>query len=155
MLAYYLLFQLEDDEALIEKYEIGLDSWWNSMQYSENPLWYYIYQLAHPSETQTDAYGNEMIETAAWALSRHPIDTTTWQTCTDSNHPEVVKDGVLSRDRETDEIRVVPQDERNLHKFNGPTYELGGGDANRMEGSTTYTLPYWMGRYHNMITPEI
>lgn len=155
MLAYYLLFQMEDDEALVEKYEIGLDSWWNSMQYSENPLWYYIYQLAHPSETQIDAYGNEMIETAAWALSRHPIDTVTWKTCTDDNHPEVVKDEELSRDRETGEIRVVPQDERSLHKFNGSTYKLGDGDANRMEGSTTYTLPYWMGRYHNMITPEI
>jgi len=45
------------------------------MQYSENPLWYYIYQLAYPSEAQSDVYGNDMLQTASWALSRHPIDT--------------------------------------------------------------------------------
>src|SRR5699024_1186412 len=78
MLAYYILFQLEEDADILTKYQAGLDSRWNSMQYSENPLWYYIYQLAYPTEAQTDYYGNSLIETASWALSRHPIDTVRW-----------------------------------------------------------------------------
>lgn len=153
MLAYYILFQMEDDSVLLGKYQEGLDSWWNSVQYSENPLWYYIYQLAYPNETQTDAYGNVLVDTAAWALSRHPIDTICWSAHND-DRPDAEQDGELSRDRETGEVRVVPQDERALHKFNGSTYELSPSNVNRMEGSTTYTLPYWMGRYHNMITPS-
>ena len=154
MLAYYILFQLEEDAEILTKYQAGLDSWWNSMQYSENPLWYYIYQLAYPTEAQTDYYGNSLIETASWALSRHPIDTVRWGAHND-NRPDVVQDGELSRDRDTGEISVVPFDERSMHKYNGSTYALGGSNPNEMEGSTTYTLPYWLGRYHGMITPGV
>lgn len=152
MEAYYLLFQMEDDAELIEKYQDGLNAWWNSMKYSENPLWYYIYQLAYPDEAQTDAYGNDLVDTAVWALSRHPIDTRQWN-ATHDDRPDVEKDEELSRDKTTGEIRVAPFDERGLHKYNGSSYQLSNGNSGRMEGSTTYTLPYWMGRYHGMITP--
>jgi hypothetical protein len=48
---------------------------------------------------------------------------------------------------------VAAPDERALHKYNGPTYELHGHYyPNVMEGSTTYTLPFWMGIYHGMLT---
>lgn len=75
MLAFYLLFQMEDDEELLTYYRSAIDQWWVSIKYSENPLWYYIYQLAYPNKTIYDAYGNNILETAAWSLSRHPIDT--------------------------------------------------------------------------------
>lgn len=149
MLAYYLIFQMESDDALLAKYRVGINAWWNSMKYSENPLWYYIYQLAYPETELTDAYGNNLIDTAAWALKRHPVDTITWKAYT-VGRPGVVQDGELSKD-ESGNIIVIPQDERRLHKFNGSMYELEGGDSNNMEGSTTYTLPYWLGRYHDMI----
>ena len=68
-------FQMEDDSILLDKYREGLNDWWNSIQHSENPLWYYIYQLAYPSASKTDYYGNSIVETASWTLSRHPIDT--------------------------------------------------------------------------------
>ena len=57
MLGFYTLFQLEDDEELLKYYREALDDWWFSMQNSENPLWYYVYQLAYPNEEKTDAYG--------------------------------------------------------------------------------------------------
>ncbi|MBC5737485.1 Ig-like domain-containing protein [Lawsonibacter faecis] len=152
MLAYYILFQMEADESILKKYQVGLNAWWNSIQYSENPLWYYIYQLAYPNEEMFDAYGNALVDTAAWALSRHPIDTIKW--CASNNsRPDVEQDEGLSRDKTTGEIRVVPFDERAIHKYNGSTYRLNDDDSNQMESSTTYTLPYWMGRYHGMIVP--
>ena len=47
---------------------------------------------------------------------------------------------------------VAPADERALHKYNGSTYVMDGAyNPGEMEGSTTYSLPYWMGRYHNML----
>lgn len=152
MEAYYLLFQMEDDAELIGKYQDGLNAWWNSMQYSENPLWYYIYQLAYPEAAQQDAYENDLVDTAAWALSRHPIDTIKWS-ASHADRPDVKQDEELTRDKTTGEIRVVPFDERSVHKYNGSSYKLTDDNINRMEGSTTYTLPYWMGRYHGMITP--
>ncbi len=185
MLAYYLLFQMEDDEELLAYYEEGLNDWWYSMSFSENPLWYYIYQLAYPNETKTDYYGNNLVDTAAWALSRHPIDTRrygasnserddVWELDLDdvgiggtselSFDPNGYKPLFWNSDNNilkligmifglnNFEWAVAPFDERSMHKYNGSTYEMDNNyNPGEMEGSTTYSLPYWMGRYHGML----
>lgn len=185
MLSYYLLFQLEDDELLLEYYRDALNDWWYSMSFSENPLWYYIYQLAYPDEDMTDYYGNSLKETAAWSLSRHPIDTRRYLASNDNrddvgeiNLSRLGIDGTeelsfdlqykkplfYNSDNKILKIagivlsatslkwKVAAPDERALHKYNGSSYTLGWvSQANEMEGSTTYTLPYWLGRYHGFI----
>ncbi len=186
MLAFYLLFQLEDDDELLTYYREALEDWWFSIQYSENALWYYIYQLAYPDEAKTDYYGNNLVDTAQWVLSRHPIDLRRYL-ASNSNRDDVQEldlDDVgiggtseLSFDPnaytppfwDSDnqilkmvgivlgmgklEFKVAPADERALHKYNGSTYEMDNcHNIYEMEGSTTYTLPYWMGRYHGMLS---
>ena len=185
MLAYYLLFQMEDDEELLGYFREGLEGWWYSMSFSENPLWYYIYQLAYPNETKKDYYGNNLVETAAWALSRHPIDTRRYG-ASNSNRDDIAEidlddfgiDGTgeltydlngykpLFRNSDNDILQIIglvlglnnfkwavaPFDERSMHKYNGSTYEMDNNyNPGEMEGSTTYSLPYWMGRYHGML----
>jgi hypothetical protein len=187
MLAFYLLFQMETDETLLTFYRAAIDDWWESMKYSENPLWYYIYQLAYPNETKTDAYGNKLVDTAAWALSRHPLDTRRWCASND-NRDDValfslkellgghalsyklgedgekleftggsIADLITSADELLTkgpalEWYVAAADERSMHKYNCSSYDLSDDyNPNMMEGSTTYTLPYWMGRYHGML----
>lgn len=184
MLAYYLLFQLEDDEQLLSYYREGLNDWWYSISHTENPLWYYIYQLAYPNDEITDYYGNNLIETASWSLSRHPIDMVRYL-ASNKNRDDVAEidlrdlgiDGTnaLSYDASKQPLfaksdnnilriigivlsvnrfrwKIAAPDERALHKFNTSTYVLDGCyDLNVLEGSTTYTLPYWMGRYHGML----
>ena len=185
MLGFYTLFQLEDDEELLTYYRAALEDWWYSMSFSENALWYYIYQLAYPDEAVTDHYGNEVIDTASWVLDRHPIDL---RRLGASNS---LRDDVYELDLDdvgigdTEELSfdangyvppfwnsdnkilkmigivfglskfdwaVAPADERALHKYNGSTYVMDGAyNPGEMEGSTTYSLPYWMGRYHNML----
>lgn len=75
MLVFYTIFGMETDEELLEIYRSAIDDWWVSIKYSQNPLWYYVYQLAYPNKTVTDAYGNDIVELAAWSLSRHPANT--------------------------------------------------------------------------------
>lgn len=74
MLTLYTLFQLETDKTLLKHYREALDDWWITAGCGENPLWYLIYQLAYPDKAKKDAFGNAVIETAAWSLSRHPTD---------------------------------------------------------------------------------
>lgn len=184
MLGFYLLFQLEDDNTLLTYYKEAIDDWWYSMSYSENPLWYYIYQLAYPNETKTDAYGNSLVEVAAWQLSRHPVDLIRY-TASNRNRDDIAEfnledvgiggthalsfdlNGYVPLFWNSDntvlkiigmvfslgklDYKVAAADERELHKFNGSSYSLEGGRDDKMEGSTTYTLPYWMGRYHGML----
>ena len=201
-LAFYTLFQMETDPDTLNIYRNALDQWWTeSFQYSENPFLYYIYQLAYPDRTIQDAYGNNILETAAWSLSRHPIDLRTW--CASNNERDDImifnledygKDlstrgglsikktqlpstavgaegiiavllsggitygqydlsalGVQLSGSLDIEYAVAAPDERALHKFNNSTYKLNDDNPNKMEGSTTYTLPYWMGVYHGML----
>ena len=185
MLAFYTLFQLEDDEELLTYYREALEDWWFSIGNSENPLWYYIYQLAYPNEAKTDKYGNSLTETASWALSRHPMDLRRFL-ATNGNRDDVYEldlDDVgiggtneLSFDPDAYtppfwhsdndvlkmiglvwglgkyELTVAAADERAFHKYNGSTFDLDDAhNPGEMEGSTTYSLPYWMGRYHGML----
>ncbi len=185
MLGFYTLFQLEDDEELLKYYREALDDWWFSMSYSENPLWYYVYQLAYPEEEKTDAYGNSLIETASWSLSRHPMDLRRFL-ATNENRDDVYEldlDDVgiggtneISFDPNSYtpafwnsnnkilktvgmifgltkiEQKVAAPDERAFHKYNGSSFDLNDAhNVGEMEGSTTYSLPYWMGRYHGML----
>lgn len=185
MLGFYTLFQLEDDEELLKYYREALDDWWFSMSYSENPLWYYVYQLAYPNEKKTDAYGNSLIETASWSLSRHPMDLRRFL-ATNENRDDVYEldlddvgiggtneisfdpDAYTPAFWDSDskilktvgmifgltkiEQKVAAPDERAFHKYNGSSFDLDDAhNVYEMEGSTTYSLPYWMGRYHGML----
>lgn len=185
MLGFYTLFQLEDDEELLAYYREALDDWWFSMSYSENPLWYYIYQLAYPNEEKTDRYGNSLTEVASWSLSRHPIDLIRYL-ATNDNRDDIYEldlndvgiDGTNELSFDPDaytppfwdsdndilkmvglvwglgkyEWSVAAPDERAFHKYNGSTFDINDAhNPGEMEGSTTYSLPYWMGRYHGML----
>ena len=195
MMCFYLLFQMESSEKLLGQYRTALDAWWNSIQYSENPLWYFMYQLLCQGQEWRDAYGNKMLDTAAWALGRHPIDLRRW-CATNSRRDDVESVSVAqfgwggekryelcykkeagstpveafsnARDPAHEEelisylkrvkasFAVAAPDERSFHKFNRPTYVLKGADQEyyqpmMMEASTTYTLPYWLGRYHRLL----
>ncbi len=185
MLGFYLLFQLESDEELLGYYKEAMEDWWYSMSTSENPLWYYVYQLGYPTEEKKDAYGNSVVEVAAWQLSRHPLDLRHYG-ATNENRDDVAEfsldavgiggthelsfdlNGYVPMFWNSDnkilkiigmvfalgklDLKVAAADERALHKYNGSSYELDNGyGPNSIEGSTTYSLPYWMGRYHGML----
>ncbi|HZJ75789.1 MAG TPA: Ig-like domain-containing protein [Clostridia bacterium] len=186
MLAFYVLFQLETDDILLSFYRLALDDWWGSMKYSENPLWYYIYQLAYPEKTVTDAYGNDILETAAWSLSRHPVETIRYlasnrkrddiaaldfsslgldvNTTLSFNITEGLEIPELTAGSEAEDIikyllyvsqldwAVAAPDERAFHKYNNSSFWLDSHyNPRQLEGSTTYTLPYWLGMYHDML----
>ena len=49
------------------------------------------------------------------------------------------------------DLKIAPADERSFQKYNASSYELSSCyKPGEIEGSTTYSLPYWMGRYHGM-----
>lgn len=186
MLGFYTLFQTEDDKKILSYYKEGLEAWWDLAAYTENPLWYYIYQLAYPEKNIKDAYGNNILETASWSLSRHPVSTVRYR-ASNTNRDDITQldlsplgitdmwatpsyslkgkgpAEVSENPGIIDYVKfvfsaigidwaVAAPDERSFHKYNENPYILNHNHSpNRMEGSTTYTLPYWLGRYHGML----
>ena len=48
--------------------------------------------------------------------------------------------------------RVIPVDERAIHKHNANPYQPNAGrNGGSQETPTHWLLPYWMGRYHGWI----
>ncbi len=185
MLGFYTLFQLEDDEELLGYYREAMDDWWYSVGCSENPLWYYIYQLAYPTEAKKDNYGNDLLEVAAWQLSRHPMDLRRLL-ASNANRDDIAEfdlddvgiggtnalsfdlNGYVPMFWNSDnkvlkiigmvfslgklDLKIAAADERTFQKYNASSYELNDCyNPGEIEGSTTYSLPYWMGRYHGML----
>lgn len=186
MLGFYTIFQLENDEAILKYYREAIDDWWISIKYSENPLWYFVYQLAYPDKTINDAYNNNIINTATWSLSRHPADLVMYH-ASNSSRDDIAElntadVGINLRERLTYNLKTSPElpepadnpeiiditkfvliasklnwavaapDERSIHKYNESSYFLDWyHNTNCMQASTTYTLPYWMGIYHQII----
>ncbi|MBE6783552.1 MAG: hypothetical protein E7536_06025 [Ruminococcaceae bacterium] len=187
MLGLYTLFQTETDEDILSYYRKSLEAWWDVAASTENPLWYYVYQLAYPDKTIKDAYGNNILQTASWSLSRHPISTVRYRASNNNRddiaqldlsalgvdmhdlptyslkskhqpaemgeNPEILDYAKLILSASSIEWAVAAPDERALHKYNENSYILNGYyQQTCMEASTTYTLPYWMGRYHGMLS---
>jgi hypothetical protein len=97
MLAFYLAFQLEDNELILSYYREGLSAYWNHINRTECNMWYYIYQLAYPSdENIRDWLGNNILDVSSWHLSRYPIDTTRYQAYIHGSRTDVVLDAFLS-----------------------------------------------------------
>ncbi|MCM3698606.1 LamG-like jellyroll fold domain-containing protein [Paenibacillus macerans] len=74
MFTFYNLIAIPDqqgDEDIAAMIHAGLDNWYQSnMQYEDEPLWDYIYQLAYPDRQVINP------DQAAWVLKRTPIDRT-------------------------------------------------------------------------------
>ncbi len=68
-----------------------MNGYWYHIRQSENPLWYLIYQLSEPdNQNITDYFGNNIISTSAWALSRYPIDMTCYNAYVFGSRPDVI-----------------------------------------------------------------
>ncbi len=65
---------------------------------------------------------------------------------------DVPIDPLSDRFKRRQALIVLPYDELPMWKWNGNPYNLDGGDGGRSEDDGAYfLLPYWMGRYHQLI----
>ncbi len=147
-----------------------------------------IYQLCYPDQSIKDYFGNNIIDVAAWQLSRTSIDTRRTAAFIEGSRNDVIVEGksqlkqlsinpdkIIGKRKQKEDAgainrtinyqikanydpmniydnKVLPADERSIHKFNAATFEsIYSSSPNTMEAATIFTLPYWLGVYHNMI----
>jgi hypothetical protein len=144
-LSFYPLLQYEKDEKLRDVYKQSLERSWQIERPERNPLWNFIYAVgAGASEFDRD----ESLRT----LREIPMDQIRW-TVRNSHRLDVPLDPMLDRQKRRQALIVLPYDELPMSKWNGNPYNLDGGDAGRSEDDGAYfLLPYWMGRYHKLIS---
>lgn len=148
-LSFYPLMKLEDEHALRRQYQAGLEGLWRRAEKEQNPLWYFIYAAGTGAK-------NAASRDARDALERIPLDTISW-TVKNSHRADLGASRGTRRDRfgekQSLEVAIAPN-ERRVMKWNGNPFQLDGGDYGRSEDDGAFfLLPYWMGRYLDLLAP--
>jgi hypothetical protein len=143
-LSYYPLLRYEKDPALLEVYRQSLERSWQIERPERNPLWNFIYA------TGTGAKEFDRADSLR-TLREIPMDQIQW-TVKNSPRLDVPIDPMNDRFKRRQALVVLPYDELPMWKWNGNPYNLDGGNEGRSEDDGAYfLLPYWMGRYHQLI----
>ncbi|MGH9374235.1 MAG: DegT/DnrJ/EryC1/StrS family aminotransferase [Vicinamibacterales bacterium] len=143
-LSYYPLLRYETDPKLLEVYMDSLERSWQIERPERNPLWSVIYAVGTGAKEFDQA---ESIRT----LQEIPMDMIQWSV-TNSHRLDVPIDPLSDRFKRPQALMVLPYDELPMSKWNGNPYRLDGGNSGRSEDDGAYfLLPYWMGRYHQLI----
>lgn len=144
-LSYYPLLQYETDPKLREVYQQSLERSWQIERPERNPLWNFIYAVGCGAK-EFDKH--EAVRT----LQEIPLDQIRW-TVKNSHRQDVPIDPLSDRFKRKQALLVLPYDELPMSKWNGNPYNLDGGNDGRSEDDGAYfLLPYWMGRYHKLIS---
>ncbi len=144
-LSYYPLLQYETDPGLRKVYQDSLERSWLIEKPERNPLWNFIYAVGCEAK-DFDSFNS--VKT----LQEIPMDMIHW-TVKNSNRWDVPMDPMSDRFKKPQALIVLPYDELPMSKWNGNPYNVDGGNGGRSEDDGAYfLLPYWMGRFHKLIS---
>ena len=145
-LSFYPLLRYETRPALKDIYKESLERSWQIERPERNPLWNVIY-AAGTGAAEFDR------EASVRTLREMPLDGISW-TVTNSRRRDVQVDPLSDRFQKRQALVVLPYDELAMSKWNGNPYLLDGGNGGRSEDDgAAFLLPYWMGRYHQLLKP--
>ena len=159
-LSYYPLLMLERDPALRTKYVVSIRRSWLIERPERSPLFNLIYGAALQANTWTDpgrrpdqaivAPGEyDRDECIAW-FRDVPRDTIHWAIVNSSRRD--ISFAGDNRFRRPQSQVVLPVSERAVMRWNGDPYVLdGGSDGRERDDGAAILLPYWLGRYHQLI----
>jgi len=140
-LSYWNLYRYAFTEELREKYRRTIASHWKIERPEKNPLWNLIYAATGAEEFD--------LEETIWSLKEFPLDMIDWSV-RNSHRKDLEFLEPNFRNQAT--RQVLPPDERPMSKYNGNAFHLDGGNGGRSEYSgDIFLLPYWLGRYLNII----
>jgi hypothetical protein len=140
-LSYWNLYHYAYDDTLREKYKKSIVDHWEIERPEKNPLWAFITASVGAEEFD--------LEEAIWSLQRMPVDFIDWSV---SNSHRKDLEFLPENFRRQTTRDVLPPDERPVSKFNGNAFQLDSqGNGLREYSGDIYLLPYWMGRYLNVI----
>jgi hypothetical protein len=147
---YYLsvlpLMLYETDPDLRAIYLDNITFTWGENAPEMNALWNYI-SVAAGAITMNPRIQEESRRT----LERSPWEAIEWRV-ENSHRLDLVLRPEPDRHGQRETIRVIPPDERRIHKHNSSPFQPdGGGNGASEEAPTYWLLPYWMGRYYGWI----
>jgi len=139
---YWGLFRYAFNDTLKANYKKAIVDHWEAERPEKEGLW----------NIMTGLVGNEDYdyENAAWYLRNYPLDLVEWTVLNSHRKDIVMMEPNFRRQTITE---VLPADELRVSRHNANRFDLdshGGGRSEESAGDI-WLLPYWIGRYLNII----
>ncbi|MBY9077568.1 hypothetical protein KIH86_26985 [Paenibacillus sp. HN-1] len=149
----FVLITLEEDESKHAQIVEAYDQWYSNEVREENPFYTFLYQLAHPDKTDVD------LESAVRFLYRFPEYQIQFPVQWNRQDVFYIEPGDRDDYKQTnyalapDERRIIKNNSNPFESDNqttgaNPSYNYKSGN---IEAGSVFTLPYWMGRYFEII----
>jgi hypothetical protein len=138
---YPALLEYEETPAIHSEYRTHLDQWFLKFKETKSPLLNFTYNLL--------TGGHDELENSIFFLKDAPLDLVDWQI--DNGRREdlqIVRKPILE-DLQVDELR--PPSEYRIIRWDRNPYAAVAGDPGQEREPVYWLLPYWMGRYINLI----
>lgn len=138
---YPPLLKYENDPALKKEYKEHMDQWFEKYKETSSPLLNFTYNYL--------AGGQDELETSIFFLKDAPLDLVDWQF--DNGRREdlqVVRKPILET-LQVDELR--PPSEYRTMRWDRNPYAAKDGNPAQERDPVYWLLPYWMGRYLELI----
>ena len=119
-------------------------SHWEIERSEKNPLWNFLYALAGGSAYDMDE--------SVWWLQEFPMDLVGWNIKNDHRND---LPGIEPNIRGQEYVEVLPPDECPVHLHNMAYINNGGNGAVREDPPYLFLLPYWMGKYLNVMNNPV
>lgn len=144
--AYYPLLTYEEEPHRRQMYLLSLERQWRAVRRQRCPLWNAIYGALTGKFCDVD----EIVR----SLAELPLELVDWQML-NSHRADVDIDERYGRHGELQSREIVPYDERADFRWNHNPYRLDGGGRGLCEyDGAHYLLPYWLARYHGLISAD-
>ncbi len=143
---YWGLYRYAFNDTLKTKFKDAIIDHWQSERPEKEGAWNIFTAMIGTSEFD--------LNEAIWYLQEHPLDLIHWRV-TNSQRKDIEMIASNFRNQTTKE--VLPPDELPINRHNANRFELDGGDNGSSEYSAgdIWLLPYWMGRYLNVISAPV
>jgi hypothetical protein len=168
-MSFYNLVKYTSDEALRRQFLAAFYSYWKLEQPERNPLFHFAYAASSRDATIRDAFGQrslapqgDWLEDSIQTLKGFPLDRCSWSHANSHRLDLLALPAQQTRDLfGTDQNRgrgyridgkVLPVEERFFSHWNTDPWQLDyGGDGRTLACGSVFLLPYYMGRYHQLI----
>jgi hypothetical protein len=141
-LGYWGLYRYAFNDELKAMYKEAIIDHWEVERPEKEGLWNIMTALVGDD--------NYDFEEAIWYLQEYPLDLITW-TVKNSHRKDI--EHIPDNFRKQTIKEVLPPDELPIRRHNANRFQLDGGNDGQSEYSAgdIWLLPYWIGRYLNVI----
>lgn len=139
--AYPILIKCEKDPELVKFYEAHIDNWMEGRRGDENPLLNFIYSYSRNKRAE--------LKTSIDLLTNTPLDLIDWSIDHAKREDvDVVHEPVLG---DVQVNKLQPASIRSTIRWDKNPWAISGGNHHLEREPVFWLLPYWMGRYMEMI----